>query len=199
MNELDKLHTELINCNKCVLCGYLKKANPIFSGSINSKVMLIGQAPGVKNEIDRFPFNGGTGGKRLFQWLEKAGWTESEFREKQYIASVTRCFPGKAKNGTDRVPSNEEQELCKSWLKKELELLDIKIIIPMGKLAIGLFFDKKKPLSEIIGQTFLIDNRIIVPIPHPSGASTWHNMPENKVLLEKTLSLLRELKIKHKI
>jgi uracil-DNA glycosylase len=198
MNSLELLHEELVNCTKCVECGLLEKANPIVSGNINSKVMLIGQAPGVKNEDEKYPFNGGAGGKRLFQWLELAGWQEDEFRQKHYIGSVTRCFPGKAKNGTDRVPSKKEQELCNEWLKKELQILDIKVIIPMGKLSISMF-TKETNLSKIIGNTYLVDNRFIVPIPHPSGASTWYHKNENKILLETALSNLYDLRINLKL
>lgn len=192
---LEDLHHKINACTKCVDCGYLRQANPILSGTLQSRIMLIGQAPGIKNENEKFPFNGGRAGKRLFQWLNDAGWDEGEFRQKHYIGSVTRCFPGKNKSGSaDRVPSDAEQALCLDWLRQELELLDIEVIILMGRLSINLFFDPAVPLSEIIGRSYQIHGYVVVPIPHPSGASSWYLKSANKVLLKQALASLAELK-----
>jgi uracil-DNA glycosylase len=131
----------------------------------------------------------------LFKWLAQAGWTEAEFRSRHYMASVTRCYPGKQPNGRgDRVPGAEEQKLCAPWREQELALLDLQVIIPVGRLAIELYFETGRPLQHIIGQTLEHNGITIVPLPHPSGASTWHQQPANQTLIEQAIQHLRHLR-----
>lgn len=196
-SPIDNLQRQIRACRLCLENGYPIAPNPIFSGTENARVMLLGQAPGIMNEHESFPFNGGQAGKRLFEWLGEAGWTENEFRDNHYIASVTRCYPGKLPSGRgDRIPTIQEQDFCREWLNKELDILDIEIIIPMGRLAINQFLPKKTPLSDIIGNIYQEDSYTIVPIPHPSGASSWYYKEENKLLLKKAITHLKVLKEK---
>jgi uracil-DNA glycosylase len=156
--------------------------------------MLIGQAPGVTEVEAGRPFNAGSG-TRLFQWLVEAGITEAEFRKRQYMTSVTKCFPGKASSGGgDRVPSKEEQELCRPFLDQEIALVDPKIILPVGRLAINLFFPSRQPLTKIIGQELEWQGRWLIPLPHPSGASRWHQLEKNRDLIKQAVTLLRKRK-----
>jgi uracil-DNA glycosylase len=107
------------------------------------------------------------------------------------MTSVTKCYPGKQTSGSgDRVPSRAEQALCRPFLDEEIELVDPELIIPIGGLAINLFFDKKLRLDQIIGTEKQIDGRWIVPLPHPSGASRWHQIAPNKLLIERAISLI---------
>ena len=110
--------------------------------------MTIGQAPGITEvEVGR-PFNAGSG-KRLFQWLATAGIDETWFRSTQYMTSVTKCYPGRAKGGSgDRVPSRHEQELCGVYLDQEIALVNPSLMIPIGRLAIGLYYPKKLKISR---------------------------------------------------
>lgn len=198
MNDaLCTLHQELRACRKCLEAGYQISPPPIFSGNQDSKVMLIGQAPGYTEMENHRPFNY-TSGTRLFKWLAAAGWDEADFRARHYMASMTRCYPGRHASGRgDRVPTKEEQTLCAVWRKRELEILDLKVIIPVGKLAIGMYFDTKLPLTAIIGQTIERDGVTIVPLPHPSGASNWHMLPQNIPSLEAAIAHLKHLREKY--
>jgi uracil-DNA glycosylase len=90
------------------------------------------------------------------------------------------------------VPSKDEQELCRAWLDREIELVNPKLIIPIGRLAISLFFDIKLPLEKIIGKQIKVDGRIIIPLPHPSGASTWHQKEANRKLVKKAIRLIEK-------
>lgn len=65
-----------------------------------------------------------------------------------------------------------------------------KLIIPIGRLAISLFFDIKLPLEKIIGTQVEHDERLIIPLPHPSGASTWHQKEANRKLVQKAIKLI---------
>lgn len=152
--------------------------------------MTIGQAPGVTEVQAGRPFNAGSG-KRLFQWLSAAGIDEAWFRRTQYMTAVTKCFPGKSPSGGgDRVPSRTEQDLCKPFLDRELDFIQPKLIIPIGRLAIARFFPADTALEELIGREARIDDRWVVPLPHPSGASRWHQIAENRKRIDKAIRLI---------
>lgn len=167
-------------CRRCLEAGFFIIPPAIFSGIAGAKVMIIGQAPG-KTEVEAGrPFNAGSG-QRLFQWLEKAGIDEAEFRNTQYMTAVTKCYPGSSSSGSgDRVPSRQERSLCRPFLDSEMELVDPELVIPIGRLAINLFYPKDHSLAEIIGTELDWNGRKIIPLPHPSGASRWHQVEENR-------------------
>ena len=136
--------------------------------------MTIGQAPGITEVEAGRPFNAGSG-QRLFKWLADAGIEENWFRTTQYMSAVTKCYPGRAKGGSgDRVPSRVEQKFCRPFLDREIALISPELIIPIGRLAIELYFPKKLKLTEIIGTEKEVDGHWVVPLPHSSGASRWH-------------------------
>jgi len=168
---------------------------PVIIGqAVMSEILLIGQAPGDKEGNLGRPF-AWTAGKTLFKWFESIGITEQAFRKQVYMSAVCRCFPGKNPKGGDRVPSKDEIAICSQWINKEIELLQPKLILPVGKLAISQYLEIDK-LVDVIGQQirttvngFDVD---IIPLPHPSGASTWHRMLPGKELLESALVLLSQ-------
>jgi len=167
---------------------------PVISGAaVMSKVLLVGQAPGVKEPILGRPF-AWTAGKTMFRWFaEQCGVEEADFRCKVYMAAVCRCFPGKNAHGGDRVPSPAEITECGGWLDAEIRILKPELVIPVGKLAIAQFLPIA-PLTEMIGKCFRGARAGVsfdlVPLPHPSGASPWHRMEPGRSLL---MQALREI------
>jgi uracil-DNA glycosylase len=166
---------------------------PILSEARRPRVMLVGQAPGKSELEDRRAFTG-RAGRTLFRWLERAGLDEAAFRREVYIAAITRCYPGPSTSGRgDRVPSPEEQALCAPWLDAELDLIRPALIIPVGRLAIDRFLEPE-PLDRLVGRVHLAQVRgrrvRVIPLPHPSGASSWVNVPANRALLDRTLECL---------
>ncbi|MEE9355475.1 MAG: uracil-DNA glycosylase family protein [Methylococcaceae bacterium] len=171
----------LLNCNRCP-----NMIGPVVSGQpVLSPILLIGQAPGDKEGVYGRPF-AWTAGKTMFKWFDQIGIDETNFRQRVYMAAVCRCFPGKNPKGGDRVPDKSEIQQCSSWLQTEINLLKPNLIIPVGKLAITQILSFNK-LTEVIGQkhqaVFHDHKTDIIPLPHPSGASTWHRMEPGKSLL----------------
>lgn len=165
---------------------------PVVMGRpVVSPVLLIGQAPGAKEGPAGKPF-AWTAGKTLFRWLEGIGLREEAFRSRVYMAAVCRCYPGKGPGGGDRVPSPDEIERCGRWLSAELRILRPRLILPVGKLAIGLYLDFDR-LAEVIGACHRdpsLPDADIIPLPHPSGASTWHRTEPGRGLLAQALDLI---------
>ncbi|MBX3048806.1 MAG: uracil-DNA glycosylase family protein [Anaerolineales bacterium] len=185
-----QLQGDMRACRVCLQAGYYIEPTAVTQGQLSARMMTIGQAPGVTEVEAKRPFNAGSG-KRLFQWLGQAGIDEDWFRRTQYMTSVTKCFPGKAPSGGgDRVPSRAEQELCRPFLERELALVQPELIIPIGRLAIERFFPAKPPLEALIGSQHELDGRWLVPLPHPSGASRWHQIAENRERIEQAIQLI---------
>ncbi len=190
-NDLILAHHEALS--RCRLCPDM--VPPVIIGQpVAAEILLIGQAPGDKEGDLGRPF-AWTAGKTLFKWFESIGVSEKDFRRQVYISAVCRCFPGKNPKGGDRVPDKNEIEVCSQWLNKEIELLQPKLIIPVGKLAITQYLTVNK-LVDVIGQEFKLRvNGVdvdMIPLPHPSGASTWHRMSPGKELLIQALDLIAQ-------
>lgn len=166
---------------------------PVTGVAVLSKVILIGQAPGPKEIEVGKPF-AWTAGKTLFKWFDSIGLDETAFRNRVYMAAVCRCFPGKNPRGGDRVPDPDEIKHCARWLDTELRLLQPDLIIPTGKLAIAQLMDVTR-LNDVVGKKHrvTIHERIVdvVPLPHPSGASTWHRTEPGRTLLTKALRTIQ--------
>jgi uracil-DNA glycosylase len=158
--------------------------------------MVVGQAPGSKEIIAGRPFHAGSGA-RLFEWLGRAGFDELEFRRTQYITSVTKCFPGKAASGSgDRAPSRAEQSLCRPFLEAQLKLISPEVVIPVGRLAVDALLPDAGTFEKLIGTVQRIGGRWYVPLPHPSGASRWHQTEDNRRKIDRALRHLKRLRLK---
>lgn len=149
---------------------------------------MYGQAPGVVEGEERLPWRG-RAGQTLRRWLEL---DEDAFYATFYCASVTRCYPGRAPAGRgDRTPTPREQELCAFWRHWELELLRPKLIVTVGGLALRALL-ATTDLTAAIGEHFELDGVKVIPLPHPSGASSWPNVPANRVRLDRALALVKD-------
>ena len=195
-DELSLIQEQIRRCRRCMLAGYPAQGPPIFSGTASARLMVIGQAPGkVEAGQTLKPFSGNAG-KRLFRWFKQAGWEEDAFRASFYISSVTKCFPGPNRSGRgDRAPSRKEQQLCSEWLLSELTLVDPEVVVPVGRLAIERFLGRKRKLVDLIGTRFQVDGRIVIPLPHPSGASAWIQKREHQALIAAALQQLSSVRV----
>ncbi len=166
---------------------------PVVLGEpVPSPILSLGQAPGDKEGGLGRPF-AWTAGKTLFKWFASIGVEEAEFRASVYMAAVCRCFPGKNPKGGDRVPNAGEIANCSHWLQQEIGLIQPRLLLPIGKLAIARVMPVAK-LTDVIGQQFERElwgvSTTVIPLPHPSGASTWHRSEPGRILLQQALSLI---------
>ncbi len=170
---------------------------PVVTGmAVMSPVMLVGQAPGIKEGPAGKPF-AWTAGKTMFQWFTQIGMSEEAFRARVYMAAVCRCFPGKATSGGgDRVPTKDEIGNCSRHLASEARILRPKLIIPVGKLAIAQLVPDCEQLVDIVGTQVKAElggvKVDVIALPHPSGASTWHRAEPGKTLLVRALARIAQ-------
>jgi len=186
--SLASLSRDLSRCRACVEAGYPLESRPVRAPGAQQRAYLFGQAPGVIEGEERLPWRG-RAGRTLRRWLELE---EGDFYATFYCASVTRCYPGRAPSGRgDRTPTPHEQELCSFWRHWELELLRPRLIVTVGGLALRRLLGLSS-LTQSIGERYVLDETPVVPLPHPSGASGWLNVPANRERLGKAVTLVRE-------
>jgi uracil-DNA glycosylase len=183
--SIASLQQDLSVCRACVEASYPLESLPVRNLQFGQRAYMYGQAPGIEEGRERRPWRGDAG-RRLRRWLEL---DEEEFYATFYCASVTRCYPGRDSVRGDRKPSLQEQELCAFWHDWELELLRPQLIVPVGTLAIERLL-AIKGLASCIGCTYERDGVTIIPLPHPSGASSWTYT--NREQTDRATSLVRE-------
>lgn len=137
----------------------LRKSNLVFGeGNINCSVMFIGEAPGVKeNELKR-PFVGRSG-QLLDKNLEKIGWK----REDVYITNIVKRRPPE-----NRDPSPDEIAAYRPYLTRQIEIIDPKIVVTLGRFSMNYFNDKLK-ISRDHGKVFQMNGRLLIPFFHPAA------------------------------
>jgi len=185
--SLASLQRDTAVCRACVEAGYPLESWPVRAPLGSQRAFLYGQAPGIVEGEERLPWRG-RAGATLRRWLELDG---DELYERFYCASVTRCYPGRPASGRgDRTPTQREQELCRFWRDWELRLLRPELIVTVGGLALRRLLGISS-LTEAIGKSYTWEDAIVIPLPHPSGASSWPNDPANRARLGKALVHVR--------
>ena len=156
------------------------------------RVIFIGQAmPRTKKHPHDWP--------TLNSWLYSINITDSQIKENFIYSALVDYFPGE-KNGSHRVPSQKEVKGERKRLKNTINNFGPDIVVPIGRLSISYCLQiENLSLNDCISKTFvlnpygLMNNEIlIIPLPHPSGASTWYKKPSNKMLVKKALKTLKE-------
>jgi uracil-DNA glycosylase len=156
------------------------------------KVLFVGQAmPAVKRHPHHWP--------SLNLWLYSIGLTDTDIQENFLYTALVDYFPG-YKNKSHRAPSKEEIKKERERLKKIINGFNPEIVVSIGKLSIANCLGVKEiVLSDHIGKSYKINpynlyqkEVVIIPLPHPSGASTWVYKEGNRALLQKALLTLKK-------
>ena len=185
--SLTALQRDLSGCRLCVQAGYPLESWPVVERATGQRAYLLGQAPGIVEGAEGRPWRG-RAGATLRRWLRLE---EDELYATFYCAAVTRCYPGRPASGRgDRTPSATERELCSRWTANELRLLRPQLIVTVGGLALRQLLGLTT-LTEAIGKSYVLGDAIVIPLPHPSGASGWLNDAENRARLGKALTHVR--------
>lgn len=157
--------------------------------------MLIGQAPGWREIETGLPF-AWDAGKRLCGWLATAGISVQDFRERWYVTSIGKCYPGRAPGSSvDKPPSRVEIERWTPFLLEEIRLVGPRLVLLVGGMAHRFAFGASARLDELVGRELRWDGApaaSVLCLPHPSGASTWLNDAERVERWRRGMQLLRD-------
>lgn len=133
-------------------------------GNFNASIFFIGEAPGKKEDEIRLPFQG-SAGKFLNEMIEAAGMERSDV----YITNIVKYRPPK-----NRDPSEAEKQAFWLYLLKELEIIQPKVIITLGRVSMSHFLPDAS-IGEVHGQLFNIkvnnQEYMYIPLYHPSAAT----------------------------
>jgi uracil-DNA glycosylase len=182
------LQRDQARCRACIEAGHPLESLPVVAPLHDQRAYLFGQAPGIVEGEERLPWRG-RAGRTLRRWLEM---DEEEFYETFYCAAVTRCYPGRAASGRgDRTPTPEEQRLCERWRDHELRLLRPELIVTVGGLAARRLLGVRS-VGECVGGRYEYEGAVVIPLPHPSGASGWLNDPANRARVVVAADAIRQ-------
>jgi uracil-DNA glycosylase family 4 len=157
-SALIELYEEISDCPNCELARWRTQTVP-GSGPVSAEIMLIGEAPGAREDEQGLPFIG-PAGKFLDELLASVNLS----RETVYIANVVKCRPP-----DNRDPHPAEIAACQPFLDRQIELIDPKLIVTLGRFSMARWFSGTT-ISRVHGQPKQVDGRYVVPMYHPAAA-----------------------------
>ncbi|HZS94450.1 MAG TPA: uracil-DNA glycosylase [Chloroflexota bacterium] len=152
------LDREIEGCRRCDLYRTATRAVP-GEGPADSDIMLVGEAPGFNEDKQGRPFVGAAG-KFLEELLAVAGLT----REQVFITNVVKHRPP-----NNRDPSPDELTACRPWLDRQMEIINPRLIVTLGRFSLGTFLPGSM-ISKVHGQLREKDGRYYFPMYHPAAA-----------------------------
>lgn len=195
--RLAAFNAHLRACRRCHDAGFLVDPESVpaaFDAEPDAplpRILLIGQAPGLKGSVVPRPFSGPSG-DRLRAWFEAGGIPREDFWRKIHFGAVTRCYPGRLPGAKgDRLPSPAERALCRPWLDELIALMEPEVVLLLGLLAIRTAIGPVPSLSAVVGTARVVDDIRYLFLPHPSGVSRWLNDPPNVQAVARAMILLR--------
>lgn len=158
MGKLDELEKSCLGCKKCGL--WETRTNVVFgTGSPDAEVLFIGEGPGEQEDLKGEPFVG-RAGKLLDDML-----TLIELdRTKIYIANMVKCRPPK-----NRDPLELEQQACSDWLRAQIDLIDPKLIICLGRISAMTYIRPDFKITREHGRWYEVDGRRVMALYHPAA------------------------------
>lgn len=177
VDVLEQIASQVKDCTRCELQFGRRLAVP-GEGPADASIMLIGEGPGFHENVQGRPFVG-QAGKLLDELLLAAGLR----REQVFITNVVKCRPP-----GNRDPLPAEVSACSEFLDCQIETINPKLIITLGRYSMGKFLPNAK-ISAVHGQAMWIRGRLIVPMYHPAAAL---HQPSLRPVLEKDFARLPE-------
>jgi uracil-DNA glycosylase family 4 len=157
--RLELLKEDVLQCTKCELAK--SRHHIIFGeGNTDGEIFIIGEAPGMDEDLQGRPFVGKSG-QLLDKILAACGFTRDEH---VFISNIIKCRPPE-----NRVPTHNEAAVCMSWLLKQIELINPKIIILLGATALKYMAGPEYRITREHGRWISWQGRLAIPVYHPAA------------------------------
>ncbi len=158
MNAWEELKQECLGCEACALCE--TRTQVVFGvGNPNAEVLFIGEAPGANEDLQGEPFVG-RAGKLLDDMLAMIGLK----RENIYITNSVKCRPPE-----NRDPMNTEKDACRGYLRRQVKLMQPKIIVCLGRISAMELIREDFKISQEHGQFFEKNGVLMMALYHPAA------------------------------
>jgi DNA polymerase len=146
-------------CTECSLAE--GRTNVVFgAGSPDADVLIVGEGPGQKEDELGLPFVGRSG-----QLLDKLLGEIDLAREDVYIANVVKCRPPR-----NRDPRPDEIDSCKGYIRRQIELIDPKVVLTLGNFSMKLLLGTSTGITRMRGRAYEWWGRFLIPTFHPAAA-----------------------------
>ena len=155
---LAQIALEVSTCQDCALHQTRNKTVP-GAGPASSDIMFIGEGPGFHENEQGLPFVGAAG-KFLDELLAQANLVRADV----WIGNVVKCRPP-----SNRDPQPDELTACARYLDRQIEAIDPRIIVTLGRFSMGKYFPGAR-IGAIHGQMRRIGDRYIIAMYHPAAA-----------------------------
>jgi uracil-DNA glycosylase family 4 len=177
-DALEQVADEVSTCEKCIL-HYSRKNTVPGEGPVNADIMFIGEGPGFHENEQGRPFVGAAG-----RFLEELLGKIDLKRTDVFITNVVKCRPP-----SNRDPMVEELEACSDYLERQIQAINPKVIVTLGRFSMARYLPKAK-ISNVHGQAMRIRGRLIVPMYHPAAALHQGSL---RPVIERDFALLPDL------
>lgn len=175
---LESLHRGIMQCLKCRLARERKHAVP-GEGPPDAKIIFIGEAPGEKEDLAGKPFRGRSG-----EFLDRLFETAGIRRGDVYITSSVKCRPP-----ANRDPKPDELETCRqAWLLPQIEILQPRLIVLLGKVALRQILNETGPLRKFHGRAVQWRGRLVLPTYHPAAGMRF---PDIRTAMKQDFGFIR--------
>ena len=180
-NDLEALKKEVLGCRECDLAK--TRTNVVFgSGNPKARLMFIGEAPGEEEDKQGLPFVG-RAGQLLTKIIEAMGLK----RQDVYIANILKCRPP-----NNRAPLPTEILACRENVKRQVEMINPRVICTLGKFATQTLLDTQTPISALRGNFREYNGIKVMPTFHP--AYLLRNPDDKKLVWQDMKKVMKELK-----
>jgi DNA polymerase len=179
---LEELGRQVLQCRKCRLSESRTNGVP-GEGVLDPKVMIIGEAPGAREDASGSPFVG-KAGNYLDKWMAAIDL----YRDRDlFIGNVIKCRPPE-----NRDPLPDETALCIPYLRRQIELIRPRAILTVGRISTHILTETQEGIGKLHGRMFRFMNIPLIPTYHPSGvlrnpqyrAPVWEDLKKLRALIE---------------
>ena len=158
-----QLRVHVAACRACRLCE--GRTQTVFGvGNEQAHCMIVGEAPGENEDLQGEPFVGAAG-QLLDRMLQAIGLTRAsaEPARQVYIANTLKCRPPRNRN-----PEPDELALCSTYLRRQIELVQPRLLLAMGRFAVQTLLDSSEPIGRLRGHVHRFGERPVVVTYHPA-------------------------------
>jgi uracil-DNA glycosylase len=160
---IDELRTQVLACTKCANLVAFRHTVVFGVGNPKAELMFVGEAPGADEDMQGEPFVG-RAGELLTKIIQTMGFQRSEV----YIANVLKCRPDIPPGSPNRQPTETEMETCLPYLRRQIELIEPKVIVALGTTAMRGLFGTVEPMRELRGRWHEFNSIPVMATFHPS-------------------------------
>ena len=187
--DFEKLRLTVAACTKCPHLVASRHTVVFGVGNPQADLMFVGEAPGADEDLKGEPFVG-RAGELLTRIIQTMGFQRSDV----FIANVLKCRPNMpAGVSGNRAPTPEEMETCLPYLRKQIELIEPKIVVALGAVAMRGLFGKTEPMGQMRGRWHTFGSIPVMPTYHPSYLLRAQAISEKRRVWEDMLQVLERL------